>query len=180
MTAVAALYVERRGPYPQLVADWYDEQRDARTYRGPGPIVAHPPCGPWSKLRAFCKLPEEQRELAMLAVEQVRTFGGVLEHPAGSLLWREAGLPAPESMFADQFGGRSYCVAQGDYGHAAPKLTWLYAVRLGPCPFRSAVFAMDPGGRVASIGKFARKATPAAFAAELVRWAATANEGGRA
>jgi hypothetical protein len=28
---VAALYVEPRGPYPGLVADWYDEARDART-----------------------------------------------------------------------------------------------------------------------------------------------------
>src|SRR5690606_33571108 len=127
------------------------------------------------KLRAFCTLPPEQRDLALLAVEQVRTFGGVLEHPAGSLLWREAGLPPPESMFADQYGGRSYEVAQGDYGHVAPKLTWLYAVRLGPCPFRSSNFRGDPGRRVESISKFARKATPAAFAAALVTWAATAN-----
>ena len=180
MSAVAALYVEPRGPYPALVADWFDEARDARTYRGPGPVVAHPPCGPWSKLRRFCTLPEEQRLLALLAVEQVRTFGGVLEHPAGSLLWREAGLPVPESMFSDQYGGRSYEVAQGDYGHAAPKLTWLYAVRLGPCPFRSSLFRTDPGGRVESIGKFARKATPPEFAAALVAWAATANGEGRA
>lgn len=177
---VAALYVEPRGPHPGLVAEWYDEARDARSYLGPGPVVAHPPCGPWSKLRAMCTLPPEVRDLALLAVEQVRTFGGVLEHPAGSLLWREAGLPPPESMFSDQYGGRSYEVAQGDYGHAAPKLTWLYAVRLGPCPFRSSNFRGDPGGRVESISKFARKATPAAFAAALVSWAATANSEGRA
>jgi len=178
--SVAALYVESRGPYPRLVADWYDEQRDARTYAGPGPVVAHPPCGPWSRLRALCKAGEEQRQLAIRAVEQVRAYGGVLEHPAFSALWDYMHLPRPESLFADQFGGRSYLVAQGDYGHKAPKLTWLYAVRLGPCPFRAVEFGRDPGGRVESIGKFARKATPETFAEMLVAWAATANGEGRA
>lgn len=176
---VAALYVEPRGPYPHLVGEWFDQRRDGRTYRGPHPIVAHPPCGPWSRLRALCTQPDEQRDLGPLAVEQVRTFGGVLEHPAGSVLWDHCHLPPPESLFADQYGGRSYCVAQGDYGHKAPKLTWLYAVRLGPCPFRSPT-GRDPGGRVESLGKFARKATPETFAAMLVAWAATANAGLRA
>lgn len=177
--SAAALYVEPRGPYPRLTPTWFDEARDARTYRGPHPVVAHPPCGPWSKLRAMCTLPESVRELAILAVEQVRTYGGVLEHPAGSALWDFCQLPRPESLFADQFGGRSYEVAQGDYGHKAPKLTWLYAVRLGPCPFVSPT-GRDPGGRVESIGKFARKATPDGFAAALLAWAETANGEGRA
>lgn len=168
---VAALYVEARGPYPHLVADWYDAERDARTYRGPHPIVAHPPCERWGKLRQFST--KDTRELAILAVEQVRTFGGVLEHPAGSLLWKECGLPPPDSLFADQYGGRSYEIAQGDYGHKAPKLTWLYAVRLGPCPFRLPS-GFDPGGRVESISKYARKATPEGLAAALVAWASTA------
>lgn len=179
MTAVAALYVEPRGPYPRLGIECFDQRRDARTYRGPGPIVAHPPCGPWSMLRGMCKLPEEQRQLGILAVEQVRTYGGVLEHPAHSALWDYCHLPKPETLWSDQFGGRSYLVAQGDYGHAAPKLTWLYAVRCGPCPFLSPS-GVDPGGRVESIGKFARKATPDGFAAALVAWAATANGEGRA
>jgi hypothetical protein len=131
-------------------------------------------------LRHFCNASAEQRELALVAVEQVRTFGGVLEHPANSLLWREAGLPPPESFFPDEFGGRSYEVAQGDYGHTAPKLTWLYAVRLGPCPFRSSLFARDPGGRVERMGKFQRKVTPLPFASQLVAWASTVREGASA
>ena len=42
---VAALYVEPDGPYSNLdgVEVW-DEARDARTYAGPHPVVAHPPC----------------------------------------------------------------------------------------------------------------------------------------
>ena len=175
MTPVAALYVEPRGPYPHLVAEWYDETRDARSYRGPHPVVAHPPCETWGRLRQFAT--KDTRELAILAVEQVRTFGGVLEHPAHSALWKECGLPPPDFMFADQFGGRTYEIAQGDFGHAAPKLTWLYAVRLGPCPFH--LPRGGQRGRVESLGKFARKATPPHLAAQLVAWAATAN-GGRA
>ena len=171
MSAVAALYVESRGPYPGLVAEWFDVERDARTYSGPGPVVAHPPCERWGKLSHFSR--NDTRELAIIAVDQVRRFGGVLEHPVGSRLWAECRLPPPEDMWPDEFGGRTYLVNQGDYGHRAPKPTLLYAVRLGPCPFRLPS-GFDPGGRVESISKFARKATPADFAAQLVAWAATA------
>lgn len=168
--AVTALYVEPRGPYPALVADWYDQQRDARSYAGPLPVVAHPPCERWGKLSHFSQ--NDTRELAIIAVDQVRRFGGVLEHPASSKLWQECGLPPPDDMWPDRFGGRTYEISQGDYGHKAPKLTWLYAVRLGPCPFRLPS-GFDPGGRVELISKFARKATPFLLASQLVAWAAT-------
>ena len=45
----AKLYVDPRGPYPKLVADWWDEARDARNYAGPNPVVAHPPCQRWGR-----------------------------------------------------------------------------------------------------------------------------------
>lgn len=168
---VAALYVEPRGPYPLLVVDWYDIERDARAYIGPHPVVAHPPCETWGRLRHFAT--KDTHDLALHAVAMVRRFGGVLEHPASSSLWAECGLPPPDSLFPDQYGGRSYEIAQGDYGHAAPKLTWLYAVRLGPCPFKLANGGQH--GRVETLSKFARKATPPPLAAQLVTWAATAH-----
>ena len=47
---VAVLYIDKRGIYPKLVVpeNCYDEARDARTYNGPFPVVAHPPCHLWT------------------------------------------------------------------------------------------------------------------------------------
>lgn len=166
--AVAALYVSPRTPYLALGCDCYDALRDARLYEGPLPVVAHPPCGPWGRLRQFCT--KDDPELAIIAVRQVRQFRGVLEHPAHSRLWAAMQLPPPDSLFPDEFGGRTYAVDQGDYGHRAPKPTWLYAVGLGPCPFKLSS-GSDPGGHIELMGRAERIRTPMPFAAALVTWA---------
>lgn len=90
---VVALYVDARGPYPGLVAQWFDAIDDATRYAGPLPVVAHPPCGPWGHLRHLSR--RDDPALAIRAVEQVRAFGGVLEHPAWSMLWEACDLPKP-------------------------------------------------------------------------------------
>jgi hypothetical protein len=48
---VDALYVDPKGIYPRLLGPehCWDEARDARTYAGPGPVVAHPPCQRWGR-----------------------------------------------------------------------------------------------------------------------------------
>ena len=126
---IAALYVDPLGPYPLLFdVDWYDEKRDARGYNGPHPVVAHPPCGPWGQLAHRCKRTQD-KELGPLAVEAVRRFGGVLEHPAGSRLWKECGLPLPLDG-VDSYGGFTLSVEQVAWGHSCRKPTWLYMVRV--------------------------------------------------
>ncbi len=51
---IAALYVETNGCYFGLDGvDPWDEQRDARGYQGPHPVVAHPPCNLWVNLAAL-------------------------------------------------------------------------------------------------------------------------------
>jgi len=165
---LAALYVDPAGPYPALVADWWDESRDATRYTGPRRVIAHPPCGPWGKLKKLCK--HDRRDLALIAVDQVRQYGGVLEHPAGSDLWKEVGLPPPFSMFPDDFGGVSYVIAQGDFGHFAPKLTWLYAVGLKPAPFRQPMG--NQRGRVELQSSAVRHFTPPHLARVLCEWVA--------
>lgn len=129
---VAALYVDPRGPYPTLVREWYDAARDARGYAGSFPVVAHPPCGPWSVMRHLSK--ETTKDCAPLALEAVRRCGGVLEHPRGSTFFAHAGLPRPGAL-PDAFGGMTFEVCQCDWGHPARKRTWLYVVGLaGPMP----------------------------------------------
>lgn len=137
MRTVAALYVDPRGPYPKLDGvECWDETRDARLYDGPHPVVAHPPCGPWSKLRHFYRGAEH--DCAPRALEQVRRFGGVLEHPAMSLFWSHAELPLPDGS-EDAVGGYTIQCDQLHWGHAAHKATWLYVVRVNAgaaCPWR--------------------------------------------
>lgn len=137
---VAALYIDPRGPYPKLpgVECWGLPERDAKEYAGPHPVVAHPPCGPWGKLRHLCRL--QDPACGPRAVQQVRRWGGVLEHPAHSKLFDACGMPHPikyevNGRFAygssgplDSYGGRTYYVEQCDWGHVARKATWLYVV----------------------------------------------------
>lgn len=142
MTAptVAALYVDGAGPYIGLegVEAW-DLERDARQYRGPWPVVAHPPCKRWGRYWSGGPSAKERRHRGdddgcfAAALWAVRTFGGVIEHPADSSAWDWFGLAHPPRLgwgwsAADRFEGRSCAVTQGRYGHAARKLTWLYAV----------------------------------------------------
>lgn len=184
---VVALYVDPRGPYPSLVRDWYDTDRNAMTYRGKLPVVAHPPCGPWSHLSQLHKHAEEIA-LAPHAVAVVQRCGGVLEHPRGSKLWDACGLPKPYEG-ADAEGGFAIEVAQCDWGHPARKRTWLYIVGLeGVLPVMPD--AREPthwasGGRTRSSRQGSpvppgikicsaqqRRRTPPAFAAWLVSVAA--------
>lgn len=125
---VAALYVDPRGPYPRLpgVECWGLPERDAKAYAGPHPIVAHPPCGPWGSQKAWCS---QDSGAALHAVADVRRWGGVLEHPAGSGLWAFLGLPPPGKCDAH---GTTFEVEQVSWGHVARKRTWLYVCGVNP------------------------------------------------
>ena len=137
---IAALYVDSNGVYAGLddVEVW-DEARDARLYAGPWPVVAHPPCQRWCR---FAKGIEAQYGdgyrvgddggCFKAALNAVLDYGGVLEHPAGSLAWDHFGLPKPVSTegWTTEFfdAGYSCYVEQGRYGQPMRKATWLYAV----------------------------------------------------
>lgn len=136
---LAALYVETDGVYFGVPAvDPWDEPKDARRYRGPLPVVAHPPCQRWG--RYWHGAPNKPNEYRLgedggcfaSALTSVRNYGGVLEHPAHSNAWRYFGLATPPKaggwVKADEFGGWTCHVEQGHYGHMSRKSTWLYAV----------------------------------------------------
>jgi hypothetical protein len=128
---VAVLFARADSNYKALPdVDVYDMERDARTYDGPWPVVAHPPCRGWGRLRRFAKVRADERNLARLAVALVREFGGVLEHPEGSTLWPAQALPRPGER--DAFGGWTLGISQHWFGHRAEKLTLLYIVGAEP------------------------------------------------
>jgi hypothetical protein len=190
---IAALFVDRLGCYAGLEGvDPWDARRDARLYRGPWPVVAHPPCGPWSKLapvnRArYGHAVGDDGGCFAHALASVREFGGVLEHPASSRAWGEFGLPRPvfgawtRELFAD---GIVCEVSQRAYGHSAEKLTWLYAVRARPVdvdwsrppPVATISFLSNhrPTG-LRRLGKREASATPTAFRDLLLAIARTAS-----
>lgn len=135
---IAALFVETGGCYFSLPdVDAWDEPRDARGYAGPFPVVAHPPCQRWGRFWHGSPRKPHQFRLGddggcfAWALASVRTWGGVLEHPADSRAWEAFGLSKPRRGGAwtalDEFGGASVYVEQGNYGHPARKPTWLYA-----------------------------------------------------
>jgi len=140
---IAALYVQKGGCYYGLTdVDPWDQDRDARLYAGPHPVVAHPPCERWGSYWAGSpaviaktgqrKILGDDGGCFVAALASVRRWGGVLEHPEGSHAWAAHDLMEPPRsggwVVADWHGGWTCCVEQGAYGHQARKPTWLYAV----------------------------------------------------
>src|SRR5690606_21601410 len=121
------------------------------------------------------------RDLGPLAVDQVRRWGGVLEHPAFSRLWDAMDLPRPSEL-PDEYGGWSIEVNQCAWGHVAKKPTWLYFVgvprtavvpRTGVCRTLQSGGGSGPGTNRRPIGRprlklcrgAKRRRTPPDFAA---------------
>lgn len=133
-TDVSALYIDARGPYPALVADCWDEARDAKLYAGPNPVVAHPPCARWCMMANVNAVRYGQRigddgGCFDAALASVRRWGGVLEHPGGTMAWGFFGLLKPvRGAWTRSTVDRGWVteVCQVAYGHAARKRTWLY------------------------------------------------------
>ena len=148
MQPIAALYVQTGGSYFNLAGVHpMDEGEDARMYAGPHPVVAHPPCQRWGKMWKGQPGNIKRGKLERLgddggcfksALFDVRRFGGVLEHPEHSNAWRLFGLAKPPRaggwVKADDYGGWTCRIEQGEYGHTLPKATWLYTVGVEPLP----------------------------------------------
>lgn len=174
---VAVLFARQDSIYKTLPGcDVYDIERDAGNFRGGMPVVAHPPCRAWGRLRTFARPRPGERELALAAVCHVRLNGGVLEHPAASQLWPVAGLPDPGTR--DAWGGYTLPVHQHWWGHRAEKATLLYIVGtepgdLPPIPYRideptHVVQSRKRIGHRPHITKSEREATPLQLAQWLV------------
>jgi len=174
---VAVLFARSDSHYKSIPGtDVWDIERDARNWEGGSPIVAHPPCRAWGRLRQFAKPRPDEKNLALLAIDHVRAFGGVLEHPAESSLFLERRLPRP-GEFPDEFGGWTLEIEQFHWGHRAEKATWLYIVgcnqnEIPDIPRREgkATHCIRPTKsypRLPSVTKAEREHTPPALASWL-------------
>ena len=149
---VAVLFARADSHYKTLSGvEVYDIDRDARTYDGPWPVVAHPPCRAWGRLRSFASPRPDERNLARLAVAMVREWGGVLEHPAGSTLWAAQRLPGPGER--DAFGGWTLAAPQKWWGHKAEKETWFYVVGCEPRDIPDLPFTLSEATHVVQTRK---------------------------
>ena len=127
MIDVSALFVRKDSVYKSLGIDCWDIDRDARKWPGGNSVIAHPPCRAWGQLSHFAKPRPDEKQLAVWSIEQIRRYGGVLEHPRASKLWPFMGLLLP-GKGKDEYGGYSLCVNQSWWGHPAEKKTFLYIV----------------------------------------------------
>ena len=134
-STIAALFIAPDSIYKSLGLDCYDEARDARTYTGNAPVLAHPPCQLWGKMAQINFIrwggehnrPGNDGGCFRFALNAVNRCGGVLEHPALSYAWAAYGLERPPKSGWIRSGVGWVCeVWQSAYGHRANKRTWLY------------------------------------------------------
>ena len=184
--SVAVLFARADSFYKTLKnCDVYDIERDARTYKGLLPVVAHPPCRAWGRLRHMAKPRADEKDLALFAVDMVRKVGGVLEHPEFSTLWGAAGLPYPGRY--DDFGGWTLPIQQNWFGHLARKNTWLYICGVLPSKLNSYPFVLGEashliggykGAKKPEVPRYMREYTPPDMAVWLVGVAGKAARNG--
>jgi len=152
-------------------------------------VVAHPPCQLWG---AFAPInfkrwggehnrPGNDGGCFAAALESVRKFGGVLEHPAKTRAWAAYGLTKPVGIGWQRCidGGWVCEVWQSAYGHRAAKATWLYYVGAEPPmelrwerpPGTHQIGYYDQRGKAANkptLGKREANATPIEFRDALI------------
>lgn len=199
---IAALFVDHVGHY--VNDPWFDawpESRDARTYAGSLPVIAHPPCQLWVNLAAVnWKRYRRERPawypggtdggMFASALANVRRVGGVLEHPGSSFAWAAHGLARPDALGWTRVNDHEWTceVWQNAYGFPARKRTWLwYCSPAGYAPpelnwtrqpaMCQIGFQFGTDARRPVVSKRAASRTPLAFRDELARLALHAAHG---
>lgn len=140
---INALFVETNGVYfnqPNIEA--WDINRNALSCSNGAPAICHPPCKRWGRYWSGGPSVKVKRLMGddglsfAFSLWYVRTFGGIIEHPEGSHAYRYYGLNCPKQkegwIKADEYGGLTCSVAQGNYGHRSRKMTWLYINKVNP------------------------------------------------
>ena len=171
---ISVLFPRKDSIYKSIPGlDVWDADRDARLYEGSNPVICHPPCRAWGNLSHLANPSPGEMNLARLSISLVRAFGGVVEHPITSKLWKEQLRVSPGQR--DSFGGFFLPVDQFYWGHKARKRTGLYIVGtspgdvpLMPWSLSEPEFVVGGSPGYKDISKSDRERTPEAFANWLV------------
>lgn len=131
-------------------------------------VVAHPPCERWGRyakgtMTNQVETPGADGGCFATALHSVRLWGGVLEHPKDSRAWAFFGLVNPFPHGWTRCGRDEWVcqVDQGNYGHEAPKPTWL--LYRGPRPPELAWGPSSAPRRIEGMCKKQRLTTPTEF-----------------
>ena len=138
--------------------DVWDAERDVRNYEPTGrPVICHPPCRAWGVLKHMAKPEPIEALWPWWCIDLIDKYGGVLEHPSGSLLWKRV---------------KSFHIDQWWFGHIAHKKTGLYINgRIPPIPFKlgeSEYMVCGKNHRRKEAPKRWREHTPPDFAKWLI------------
>lgn len=155
---ISVLCVDRLSNYFKLAdpgLELWTKERDAYNFFGDNPVITHPPCQQWSKLRTMAKPDAKEKGLAWRCLDFVTRNGGVLEHPAYSTFFAEAGIKP------------TIAIDQSWFGFPARKVTWLYFHKCSPLqhPISFDLARTNVEGMTSTM----RSRMPEAFCSWLVR-----------
>lgn len=173
---ISILFTQKNSVYQQLKQDCWNIEKNALSWPGGNPIIAHPPCRLWGTLRGLAKHTPGEKYLAVWSINQIRKWGGILEHPRNSRLWTYLKLPKPGSY--DEYGGWTLNIQQNWFGHKCRKNTFLYIKGISPGSIPdypislNAITHIIGGGKNPSkkqMGKKENESTPIEFAKWLIK-----------
>lgn len=123
---ISVLCVHKRSNYKLIEnLDLWDEERNAYNFTGTNPVIAHPPCAQWSRMKAFAYPDLKEKMLAAHCYDLVMENGGIFEHPAGSSLWKYVGANRKQIISIDQHW----------FGFPARKTTYLLFSKCEPLSY---------------------------------------------
>jgi len=120
---ISILGIHARSNYKLIPGlDLWDIDRDAYNFTGQNPVIVHPPCAQWSRMKAKAISNKDEKNLAEFCWEKVRDNGGIFEHPAGSSFFK----------YVNADFSKIISVSQRWWGFPAEKRTYLYFSRSSP------------------------------------------------
>lgn len=114
--------------YFDMNCNCFDIKRNALSTTDKTPGVYHPPCRSWGKLRKFSNFVPGEHYLAIWSFLRVIKYGGVLEHPNGSYLFKKYIIPFCKNDSSGMFNVLS--VDQHWFGSSFKKTTLLFVSHL--------------------------------------------------